>query len=480
MSTGRVTADITKYRYRVAPDYAIAQYIDGISVRKETLVIGQQVKIIQMGDGETSQKEFGFCSITSNLGAVISVPDNLRAQIIDQSPASFAAAFIANAAGKFLRLYELAKVKQVYAGQNLKVEYITGDMAGRQRALQVLDVDAGEFVVDEVALVDCFRVGRDVVSGWWEIIPGAAFLTLAWNVRKEHPEAESLVYDFGLMINATEYPAKDSAVIEFEKYDAVQLASIQDPIISGVAGKSTLRGEIAAFYEFEKWAGDVDSVADPYSMVISSDITVVATFLSYYALRFEHRNTLFTDYYGDVPVGYTYIITIDGQPIDGDAGERFKYSSGEIQFRFFEAGSALALGFNDDFYGFFTFWKWIRMNDDGSTTEFFDKDMPISLDTRLTYRIVTVPARYIYVPKTPTITVSGAGVADINGLYVWNGAEYEKGIYRIAFVSAFWKIFSGSTLYYRTITSEWNHIERNPGQWDAYEDFYLPNPTLTD
>lgn len=173
---GKVAAILGDYRYSVSPELAISESISGVAVLKESFAVGQQVKIIQIGDGETSAAEFGFASVAANLKPVIAVADSVKPAVIDASPASFMAAYIASAANKFTRLYELATVISSGAS-SLVVKYITGRLAGSQRSIRCIDVSPASFIAGEIALIDSWQYGYDVVVGWWDIqIRGFLFL----------------------------------------------------------------------------------------------------------------------------------------------------------------------------------------------------------------------------------------------------------------------------------------------------------------
>jgi hypothetical protein len=235
---GKVAAILGDYRYSVSPELAISESISGIAVLKESFTVGQQVKIIQIGDGETSAAEFGFASVAANLKPVVAVTDSVKPAVIDASPASFMAAYIASAANKFTRLYELATV--ISSGvSSLVVKYITGRLAGSQRSIRCIDVNPASFIAGEIALIDSWQYGYDVVVGWW-VVARLIWITVTINAIAGGGGTVNIVDDKGFY-DETFYPWRSSK--QFDPGSKLTATAWVHP----------------ADHVFAGWSGDIES-----------------------------------------------------------------------------------------------------------------------------------------------------------------------------------------------------------------------------
>lgn len=182
MATGVITEDLGDYKYIVTPDYAVADELEGISILKEELSVGQAVKIVQVGlENDERGAEFGFLPLDSVLPGVLSVTDEVKGGLIEQNLKQFACAYIANMAGKVVRFYNIGRVLDSGPG-GVRLEMLTGDQAGDTLTLSTVDVDPTEFVTDEIALVDGRTFGSLVVVGWWEMLLGPVILSISLDV----------------------------------------------------------------------------------------------------------------------------------------------------------------------------------------------------------------------------------------------------------------------------------------------------------
>ncbi|MDD3035842.1 MAG: hypothetical protein PHO93_02900 [Candidatus Saccharimonadaceae bacterium] len=435
---GTIVEDLTLYRYRVAPDGAIAETIDGLSVLKSVLTVGQKVKIIQIGDGETSAEEYGFCPVTSNLTGVVAVPENLRAQTIEQSPASFMAAFIANAANKFRRFYDLGKVLQVYAGQNLEIEYLTGENVGKQAALEVIDVDAGDFVVDEIALIDRVQFAYDAVVGWWEIL-GKFTLELVWDIKDEHPG--TLIYVLRIAANDIETAANATYTEEYDAGSVIEIKTstefqmIYPYLVESnryASGKSFLNSKIAAYYKFLGWLGDVASTENPFNLSLTADTGVVATFRAYYALILNMEwPVIYPPFYPDEHITVNGVLSRNySGTSEGFLDSPDPLDPLQIQ-KFFEKNTTIELDMLDLNTAFC--W-WERTEEDGTITKIYDKKHIFSIDFRKEYKLIATTPSSLYIPLYPKVWISGSSLG-FDGEYTWDSDLFEwingsKRIYR--------------------------------------------------
>lgn len=176
-ATGIVTQRIGEYQYRVASEVGIDVEFIGHSISKESLTIGERVRIIDVYSGIDDMPRYGFARADSGLRGVIAIPDGQRGGFAEQSPANFAAAYVAYHAGKMRQFYDIARVMEVMDSSNLRVIMLTGDIPYLEAIVPCSGVFSGSFVRDDIALI---RRGTDrsYVVGWWRPVAGPVVLKL--------------------------------------------------------------------------------------------------------------------------------------------------------------------------------------------------------------------------------------------------------------------------------------------------------------
>jgi hypothetical protein len=170
MATGIVSASLGNFRYTVVPEFAVADTLEGVSILKTALTVGQTVRIVQVGnDGDERGDEYGFAAEDANIRGVLNVTDGIKPALIEQNPASFGCAYIAAMAGNIARYYNIGRVVTVGVA-TLTLLMLTGNAAGQSVTLDTVGVVASDFFVDEIALVDERTYGASAVVGWWDSV----------------------------------------------------------------------------------------------------------------------------------------------------------------------------------------------------------------------------------------------------------------------------------------------------------------------
>jgi hypothetical protein len=187
-ATGIVSQQIGYRQYRVSCEAGIDDEITGYSIDKTELQKGERVRIIHVVSGRTGWPEYGFCREDSGLRGVIGIPDAQKIGFANQSPANFAAAYIAYNAGKVTQLYDVGRVVEV--SSLVKVSMATGPNYGEEISLSCSGVFPGSFIPGDVALVRR-GVDRSAVVGWW--LPLFGDVTIEFKMLDE--DGDELNYD---------------------------------------------------------------------------------------------------------------------------------------------------------------------------------------------------------------------------------------------------------------------------------------------
>lgn len=142
--------------YRVIPTIG-GGVVEAIDIHRIGFVPGEKVTIIQIGN------QYGIAKKLAMLPSVLSVPDNAKMALATESPAQFFCAYLGAKAGKFKRYYEKGTVSQDGDGSLL---VSTNRGSERLNVMNVAGIRASDFLVGDDVVI---RKGDNVtsVAGWW-------------------------------------------------------------------------------------------------------------------------------------------------------------------------------------------------------------------------------------------------------------------------------------------------------------------------
>ena len=192
--------------YRVSCDWDFIGTVTGISIRKEEFTVGQDVKIVQIGD-ELGNAEYGFVNIkVPEVPGVLAVPDKADEQMRGISPYNTVCAYIASKIGRIKSIYRRGKVIEVRI-DSLLVKNLDAPRSGQEENITVYGVPTNDFSENEVALINDISFIRPGIVGWWEF--GGVRLVLIADPEYGGTVDGADLYDVDTEVTATATPTDD-------------------------------------------------------------------------------------------------------------------------------------------------------------------------------------------------------------------------------------------------------------------------------